>query len=106
MLDANMKNQLGQYLANLQSEVEVIVALDDSAKAKEVDSLVNDIVELSAKVTRIDYDGDNLRRPSMVIRSVAKNTKIAFAGVPMGHEFTSLVFSLVAQWWPPDEAGT
>ena len=95
MLDANMKNQLGQYLANLQSEVEVIVALDDSAKAKEVDSLVNDIVELSAKVSRIDYDGDHLRRPSMVIRSVANNTKIAFAGVPMGHEFTSLVLALL-----------
>lgn len=95
MLDTNMKNQLGQYLANLKAPVELVVALDDSAKAQEVNSLANDIVELSDLITRIDNNSGQARTPSMTVRGAESNSTMVFAGVPMGHEFTSLVLALL-----------
>lgn len=95
MLDANMKNQLGQYLANLKTPVELVVALDDSAKAQEVNGLVNDIVALSDLITRIDDTSSAARTPSMTVRGVESGSTMVFAGVPMGHEFTSLVLALL-----------
>lgn len=95
MLDANMKNQLGQYLANLKTPVELVVALDDSAKAQEVNGLANDIVELSDFITRIDDASSAVRAPSMTVRGVESGSTMVFAGVPMGHEFTSLVLALL-----------
>lgn len=95
MLDANMKQQLEAYLQNLKTPVEIIVSLDDSKKSQELNSLANDIASLSELVTKVDYNNDSLRKPSMVIRGVENNTKMAFAGLPMGHEFTSLVLALL-----------
>ena len=95
MLDANMKQQLGQYLANLKTPVELVVALDDSAKAQEVSSLANDIVALSDLITRIDHNDGQVRAPSLTVRGVESNSTMVFAGVPMGHEFTSLVLALL-----------
>ena len=95
MLDANMKQQLGQYLANLKTPVELVVALDDSAKAQEVNSLANDIVALSDLITRIDHNDGQVRAPSLTVRGVESHSTMVFAGVPMGHEFTSLVLALL-----------
>src|SRR5690606_4718135 len=42
------------------------------------------------------FDGDNERKPSFVIRRASDPTRsVRFAGLPMGHEFTSLVLALL-----------
>ena len=42
------------------------------------------------------FDGDDARRPSFVIRRASDADKaVRFAGLPMGHEFTSLVLALL-----------
>ena len=95
MLDTNLKQTLKTYLQNLKTEVELVVSLDDSAKAVEVETLAKQITELSDLVTLRRDDAAQERKPAMLVRSVAKGTEITFAGVPLGHEFTSLVLALL-----------
>ncbi|MDX3774778.1 alkyl hydroperoxide reductase subunit F [Chromatiaceae bacterium AAb-1] len=95
MLDTNLKQQLQTYLQNLKTQVELVVSLDDSAKAAEVNELATEIAELSDLVSLRRDDSASERKPAMKIRSVAKDTEITFAGVPLGHEFTSLVLALL-----------
>jgi len=95
MLDTNLKQQLQTYLQNLKTEVELVVSLDDSAKSNEVSQLANDIAGLSTLISLRRDDTAMARKPAMLVRSVAKDTHITFAGVPLGHEFTSLVLALL-----------
>lgn len=95
MLDNNIKNQLKSHFESLTQPVELLIALDDSKKSAEVESLANDLASLSDKFTVINNPDTSARRPSMVVHSPIKNTHITFAGVPMGHEFTSLVLALL-----------
>ena len=95
MLDANIKAQLNTYLQNLKRPIELVASLagDTGAKSKEMSGLIDDIVEQSSLVSRVEGNGE--RKPSMLIRSPDTNTQIEFAGLPMGHEFTSLVLALL-----------
>lgn len=93
MLDTNLKNQLKTYLQNLKRPVELAVSADDSPKALELKSLAQDIDSLSELVTVSEVQGE--RMPSMKVTSVDTGTSITFAGLPMGHEFTSLVLALL-----------
>jgi len=93
MLDANVKNQLKTYLQNLKHPVELVVSADDSKKSAELTSLAQDIVDSSALVSSIAVQGQ--RAPSMTVINPQQNTSITFAGLPMGHEFTSLVLALL-----------
>ncbi|MFP8965953.1 alkyl hydroperoxide reductase subunit F [Pokkaliibacter sp. CJK22405] len=95
MLDTNLKQQLRTYLANLKTPVELVVALDDSSKSQELHALAQDIDSLSDLVSLTISDDSSERTPSMLVKSAAKGTVIRFAGLPMGHEFTSLVLALL-----------
>ena len=95
MLDSSIKNQLQTYLQNLQSAVELVVYLDDRDKSTEMAALANDIASLSPKVSVAKASNANERRPSMLVRSAATGSEIRFAGLPMGHEFNSLVLALL-----------
>jgi alkyl hydroperoxide reductase subunit F len=94
MLDANIKTQLKAYLEKLQTPIELVASLDDSAAAQEMRGLLTDIAELSAKVS-LREDGDAARRPSFAIGRPGEAARISFAGLPMGHEFTSLILALL-----------
>jgi alkyl hydroperoxide reductase subunit F len=94
MLDLTIKTQLATYLEKLQQPIELVAALDDSAKAKEMRTLLHDIAELSDKVT-IRENGDAALKPSFAVGRPGEKARIRFAGVPMGHEFTSLVLALL-----------
>tara|TARA_R110000737_G_scaffold61234_3_gene88329 strand:+ start:3404 stop:5008 length:1605 start_codon:yes stop_codon:yes gene_type:complete len=95
MLDTNLKQQLKTYLQNLTSAVELSVFLGTDAKSKELNALVVEIAEMSALVTIVTADTSNERVPSMLVKSVKTGGEMRFAGVPMGHEFTSLVLALL-----------
>ncbi|WP_281560340.1 alkyl hydroperoxide reductase subunit F [Thalassomonas sp. RHCl1] len=95
MLDPQIKQQLQTYLQHLKSPVELAVFLDSSDKAKELDALVKEIAAMSPLVEVITLADEGERAPSLLVRSKAKQTSIRFAGVPMGHEFTSLVLALL-----------
>ncbi|MBV2208295.1 MAG: alkyl hydroperoxide reductase subunit F [Thermomonas sp.] len=93
MLDAPLKTQLSAYLEKLQQPIELIASLDDSDTARELDELLGEIAALSPKISR--KNGDSARKPSFEIRRAGSDVAVAFAGVPLGHEFTSLVLALL-----------
>jgi alkyl hydroperoxide reductase subunit F len=94
MLDSNIKTQLTAYMEKLVSPIELVASLDDSAKSQEMRALLQDIASTSSKITLLD-NGDNARRPSFAIRKPGESARIHFAGIPMGHEFTSVVLALL-----------
>ncbi|CAD6546208.1 alkyl hydroperoxide reductase subunit F [Paraburkholderia sabiae] len=95
MLDANLKAQLKAYLEKVSRPIEIVASLDDSAKSQELLALLSDIASLSERVSVIERRGDDERKPSFSIGEPGKATGIRFAGIPMGHEFTSLVLALL-----------
>ena len=95
MLDANMQGQLKQYLANLREPIELVASLDESEKSAQTRDLLTQIAGLHERVTA-RFDGTNTRVPSFDIVRVSDPARnVTFAGLPMGHEFTSLVLALL-----------
>ncbi|MFC4254298.1 alkyl hydroperoxide reductase subunit F [Altererythrobacter xixiisoli] len=95
MLDATMTQQLSQYLAMLREPIELVASLGDDAKSAQTRELIEEIAALSDKVSA-SFDGTHERKPSFVIRRASDAGKwVRFAGLPMGHEFTSLVLALL-----------
>ena len=95
MLDNTMKAQLKAYLERLTKPVELVAALGDDEKSQEVRELLADIKELNDKITVVEKKGGDERRPSFLITNPGVDTGVRFAGVPLGHEFTSLVLALL-----------
>ncbi|SFP19813.1 alkyl hydroperoxide reductase subunit F [Ectopseudomonas composti] len=94
MLDANLKAQLKAYLEKVTLPFEIVASLDDSAKSQELLGLLQDIVGLTDKIT-LKTDGSDARRPSFSLVRPGADIGLTFAGIPMGHEFTSLVLALL-----------
>ena len=96
MLDTNMKQQLQVYLQKLQQPIEILAALDDSDASRQLSSLLHDIASLSDKVSLREDAGSLTRKPSFAVQPKgAAAARVAFAGIPLGHEFTSLVLALL-----------
>ena len=96
MLDTNLKQQLQAYLQKLQQPIEMIAALDDSADSQQLWSLLQDIAALSDKVSLRDDAPADVRRPSFATQPKGeRKARVSFAGIPLGHEFTSLVLALL-----------
>ena len=94
MLDATLTAQLSTYLANIREPIELVASLGEDAKSRELKELLGEIVALSDKIT-LARDG-NPRVPSFAIRRLSDaSAKVRFAGLPLGHEFTSLVLALL-----------
>ena len=95
MLDDNLKAQLKSYLERLQRPVELVATLDDSTTSHELKELLQDIASVSDKVTVVENNNADARKPSFLITNPGQDTGLRFAGVPLGHEFTSLVLALL-----------
>jgi len=94
MLDTQMKTQLQAYLQNLRAPIRLIATLDGSEKSAELRELLQEIAELSDKVS-VDESGSDARKPSFVVTKEGETRGVRFAAIPMGHEFTSLVLALL-----------
>jgi alkyl hydroperoxide reductase subunit F len=96
MLDANLTNQLKTYLGNVTQPVELAASLDafdTSAKSRQLAELLDEIAALSDLVSVTSEDDE--RRPSFAVRRPGTDISVRFAGIPLGHEFTSLVLALL-----------
>jgi len=94
MLDNAIRTQLQAYMANIRQPIELVPSLDESAKGAELRQLLEEIAGLSDLVT-LAPDADDARRPSFLIRRTGTGIGVRFAGIPLGHEFTSLVLALL-----------
>ena len=93
MLDANLKTQLKAYMEKIRRPVELVAALDDSKGGRELEELLGEISDLSDKVSW--SRGNDARTPSFAITTPEADISLRFAGLPLGHEFTSLVLALL-----------
>ena len=94
MLDAATTAQLKNYLANLRTPVELVATLDDSPKSLEMRTLV-ETVAAQSDLLSARYDGHADRTPSFAIRRADGTAETHFAGLPLGHEFNTLVLALL-----------
>jgi alkyl hydroperoxide reductase subunit F len=104
MLETKLKTQLKGYLERLRQPVEIVASVDDNDKSREMLELLNDIVSLSPLVTLDPRHDDTQMKPSFALRQPGREAHVRFAGLPMGHEFTSLVLALLQAGGHPSKA--
>ena len=94
MLDPTLKSQLQSYLERVTQPFDIVASLDDGAKSAELWELLLEIAGLTDKIS-LRSDGTDSRVPSFTINRKQGDVSLRFAGIPLGHEFTSLVLALL-----------
>ena len=93
MLEADIKAQLAQYLELLKGDILIKVSTGSDQVSQDTQELVNELASMSS---RIKVEKAELQRtPSFSVNRVGEDTGVTFAGIPLGHEFTSLVLALL-----------
>lgn len=93
VLDAEIKSQLNQYLQLMEGDVLIKVSAGSDPVSADMLDLVDELVSMSS---RIKVETAELERtPSFSVNRIGENTGVTFAGIPLGHEFTSFVLALL-----------
>lgn len=101
MLDTNIKTQLKAYFEKIESPIILEATLDDSAHSVQMLELLNEVAEQSTKIT-VKTSGSSKNIPSFTVGKVDEVARIAFSGLPMGHEMTSFILAILqASGYPP-----
>ena len=97
MLDSNLKTALKGYLERLVQPIEIVTFADDGENSRQMLELVADIASVAPAGRLSVRSGSTAgeRLPSFQITPVGANAGVRFAGLPMGHEFTSLILALL-----------
>ena len=95
MLDDQLKSQLAAYLERVTQPFELVASLDDSETATQMRELLTTIQGLRSDKIALRLDGQDARKPSFSLQRVGSQQSLRFAGLPLGHEFTSLVLALL-----------
>ncbi|WP_290871739.1 alkyl hydroperoxide reductase subunit F [Aquabacterium sp.] len=95
MLDDTLKAQLGAYLERVTLPFEIEASLSDSESSRDTLALLQIIQGLRADKITLKTDGQDARKPSFTLKRAGSDTSLRFAGLPLGHEFTSLVLALL-----------
>ncbi|MDR2853338.1 MAG: alkyl hydroperoxide reductase subunit F [Burkholderiaceae bacterium] len=108
MLDDAAKAQLASYLERISQPVEIVASLDASPASGQLQELLKDIADVcplvKVRAARED-DPSSRRKPSFRVSRPGAETGPCFAGLPMGHEFSSLVLALLQTGgYPPKVA--
>ncbi|UTR12348.1 alkyl hydroperoxide reductase subunit F [Evansella sp. LMS18] len=93
VLEPQIKSQLNQYLELMEGDVLLKVSAGNDKVSEDMLSLVDELASMSSRIT---VEKTNLERtPSFSVNRPGEDTGIVFAGIPLGHEFTSLVLALL-----------
>ena len=95
MLDASLSAQLKTYLERVVRPVEIVASLDESEASQRMRNLLDQIVSLSPQLSLVTRRDDGERTPSFSLAGAGEAPRVRFAGLPLGHEFTSLVLALL-----------
>jgi len=104
MLDTAIKNQLQAYLGKVTHDIEIVASLDQSEKSDEMRAMLQEIASLSTRIRYLEKNDADQRKPSFALNRPGTDVGIGFAGIPMGHEFTSLVLALLQIGGHPSKA--
>ena len=95
MLEETLKSQLAAYLERVTLPIEIVASLGEDENSVEMRDLLQTIQSLRADKITVRFDGDDARKPSFALKRAGTDTSLRFAGLPLGHEFTSLVLALL-----------
>ena len=95
MLDADLKTQLKAYLEKVTQPIELVASLDDGDKSRELRRAARRTSPRCRTRSAYARRDDDARKPSFAINRAGTDVGVRFAGIPMGHEFTSLVLALL-----------
>jgi alkyl hydroperoxide reductase subunit F len=95
MLDDTLKAQLAAYLERVKLPIELVASLGDDSNSVEMRELLQTIQSLRSDKITLRTDGTDARKPSFTLQRAGTATSLRFAGLPLGHEFTSLVLALL-----------
>ncbi len=95
MLDTDLKSQLKTYLERVTRPIEIVAHLDGGDSSQELRSLLQDLKDASPRIGVSEGSAEGARVPSFSLGSPGEQIALSFAGLPMGHEFTSLVLALL-----------
>ncbi len=95
MLDDTLKSQLGAYLERVTLPIEIVASLGNDDNSVQMRDLLQTIQGLRSDKITVRYDGQDARKPSFSLKRTGTETALHFAGLPLGHEFTSLVLALL-----------
>lgn len=93
LLDSEIKAQLTQYLQLLEDDVLLKVSAGSDTTSSDMTALIDEIASMSSKI-RIEHV-ELPRTPSFSVNRNTQDSGVVFAGIPLGHEFTSLVLALL-----------
>ncbi len=94
MLDPALARQLRGHLEKIAQPIRLVASVDDGPKSTDLLELLEEIASLSDHIT-VSRNGRDARKPSFAVERVGGGVGVAFAGIPVGHEFTSLVLALL-----------
>jgi len=101
MLDTNIKTQLKAYFERIESPIVLEATLDDGTQSAQMLELLNEVAEQSTKIT-VKTSGSSKNIPSFTVGKADEVARIAFSGLPMGHEMTSFILAILqASGYPP-----
>jgi alkyl hydroperoxide reductase subunit F len=104
MLDDKLKAQLQGYLERISQPVQIVASVDGTEKSGEMLELLRD-VESTSPLIQIEVRRDDAPlKPSFALHRPGSEPQVRFAGLPMGHEFTSLVLALLQTGGYPPKA--
>lgn len=93
ILDADIKAQLAQYLQMMEGDVLLKISAGSDEVSRDMVALVDELATMSS---HIKVENTQLKRtPSFSVNRIGEDTGVTFAGIPLGHEFTSLVLALL-----------
>ena len=95
MLDDTLKSQLAAYLERVTQQFELVATLGDDETSGQMRELLQTIQSLRADKITLRTDGTDARKPSFTLQRAGSPNSLRFAGLPLGHEFTSLVLALL-----------
>jgi NADH-dependent peroxiredoxin subunit F len=96
MLDTAIKSQLRSYLERLQQPLQLVASYgaNSLAAGKDLRQFLNDIQDCSPLMTMTEAASAEYV-PSFGIALAGQPARVVFAGLPLGHEFSSLVLALL-----------
>jgi len=92
-LDNNIKAELIPYLDYIEQPIVLKTSVGSDEKSQNMLAFVQEISELSDKISVENIKLE--RTPSFAIDKTNESSGIVFAGLPLGHEFTSFVMALL-----------
>ena len=93
LLDADIRAQLNEYFKLLEGDVLIKVSTGSDEISDDIKALVEEVAGMSDKISV--EEAILPRTPSFSINRKDEDMGVTFAGIPLGHEFTSFVLALL-----------